>query len=52
MKPRQPKKDFGNFLYNIISVTNGGYINNQYILEGIVGNTGSKIYADLLVLDK
>jgi len=40
------------FLYNIISVTNGGYINNQYILESIVGNTGSKIYNDLLVLDK
>jgi len=43
---------FPYFLYNVVSVTNGGYINNQYILEGIVGNTGSKIYNDLLVLDK
>lgn len=45
-------ESFPYFLYNIISVTNGGYINNQYILEGIVGNTGSKIYNDLLILDK
>lgn len=43
---------FPYFLYNIISVTNGGYINNQYILESIVGNSGSKIYNDLLNLDK
>lgn len=43
---------FPYFLYNVISVTNGGYINNQYILESIVGNTGSKIYNDLLILDK
>ena len=43
---------FPYFLYNVISVTNGGYINNQYILEGIVGATGSKIYNDLLNLDK
>ena len=43
---------FPYFVYNVISVTNGGYINNQYILEGIVGNTGSKIYNDLLILDK
>jgi len=45
-------ESFPYFLYNIISVTNGGYINNQYILEGIVGNTGSKIYTDLMILDK
>lgn len=45
-------ESFPYFLYNVISVTNGGYINNQYILEDIVGNTGGKIYNDLLVLDK
>lgn len=45
-------ESFPYFLYNVISVTNGGYINNQYILEGIVGKLGSKIYNDLLMLDK
>lgn len=43
---------FPYFIYNIISVTNGGYINNQYVLESIVGNTGGKIYNDLLIMDK
>lgn len=45
-------ESFPYFLYNVISVTNGGYINNQYILEDIVGTIGSKIYNDLLILDK
>lgn len=35
------------FIYNINSVTTGAYINNQYILEDIVGQSGSKIYIDL-----
>lgn len=35
------------FIYNIISVTTGAYINNQYVLEDIVGAAGSKIYVDL-----
>lgn len=35
------------FIYNINSVTTGSYINNQYILEDIVGQNGSKIYVDL-----
>lgn len=41
-------ESFYYFLYNILSVTNGAYINNQYVLEDIVGNTGVKIYNDLL----
>lgn len=35
------------FIYNILSVTTGSYINNQYVLEDIVGSNGSKIYVDL-----
>ena len=45
-------ESFPYFLYNVLSVTNGAYINNQYILEDIVGTSGAKIYADLLNLDK
>ena len=40
------------FLYNVISVTNGAYINNQYMLETIVDNMGAKIYNDIINLDK
>jgi hypothetical protein len=43
---------FPYFLYNVISVTDGAYINNQYILEDIVDNNGTKIYADLMNLDR
>ena len=45
-------ESFPYFLYNVISVTNGAYINNQYILENIVDIHGAKIYADLLNLDR
>jgi len=38
---------FPYFVYNVLCVTNGAYINNQYILEDIVDKHGSKIYADL-----
>jgi hypothetical protein len=38
---------FPYFAYNIISVTNGAYINNQYILEDIVEKHGPKIYTDI-----
>ena len=40
------------FLYNVISVTNGSYINNQYMLETIVDTMGAKIYNDIINLDK
>jgi hypothetical protein len=45
-------ESFPYFLYNVISVTDGAYINNQYILEDIVDNNGTKIYADLMNLDR
>lgn len=45
-------ESFPYFLYNIISVTNGAYINNQYVLEDIVGTNGAKIYNDIMNLDK
>lgn len=41
-------ESFPYFLYNILSVTNGAYINNQYILEDIVDVNGAKIYAELM----
>lgn len=45
-------ESFPYFVYNVLSVTNGGYINNQYIMEDIVGNNGAKLYNALLSLDK
>lgn len=45
-------ESFPYFLYNVISVTNGAYINNQYILEDIVDTNGVKIYTDLVNLDR
>ena len=45
-------ESFPYFLYNVVSVTNGAYINNQYILETIVDNAGVKIYNDIVNLDK
>jgi hypothetical protein len=43
---------FPYFLYNVMSVTNGAYINNQYVLEDIVEHNGAKMYADLINMDK
>ena len=43
---------FPYFIYNVLSVINGGYINNQYIMEDIVGNNGAKLYNAILTLDK
>lgn len=45
-------ESFPYFVYNVVAVTNGAYINNQYALEEIVDNAGAKIYVDLLQLDK
>lgn len=41
-------ESFPYFLYNVMAVTNGAYINNQYVLEGIVENNGAKIYNALM----
>lgn len=43
---------FPYFVYNVLSVTNGAFINNQYVLEDIVDTHGAKIYVDLANLDK
>jgi hypothetical protein len=43
---------FAYFMYNVISVTNGAYINNQYILEDIIDRHGARMYADLLTVDQ
>jgi len=41
-------ESFPYFMYNIISVLNAAYLNNQYVLEDIVDKQGAKLYADLL----
>lgn len=43
---------FPYFMYNIIAVTNGAYINNQYILEDIVEKHGPKMYQDLVKIGR
>lgn len=43
---------FPYFVYNVISVVDGAYINNQYILEDIVDKDGAKIYQDLITVDR
>lgn len=45
-------ESFPYFMYNVLSVINGGYINNQYIMEDIVGSNGAKLYNAILTLDK
>lgn len=45
-------ESFPYFLFNILSVNNGAYFNNQYILEDIVDIKGAKIYADLSSVSK
>jgi hypothetical protein len=44
-------ESFPYFLFNILAVTNGAYMNNQYVLEDLVGTNGAKIYADLLHIE-
>ncbi|WP_171567728.1 hypothetical protein, partial [Brevibacillus sp. MCWH] len=41
---------FAYFIYNVISVVNGAYINNQYILEDIVEKYGPKLYVEMVNL--
>jgi len=40
------------FMYNVVSVTNGAYINNQYVLEDIVEKYGPKLYADIISVER
>lgn len=43
-------ESFPYFLYNVMSVTNGAYLNNQYVMEDIVGNMGAKMYNEIIKL--
>jgi hypothetical protein len=43
-------ESFPYFLYNVISVLNGAYINNQYAMEDIVERHGSKLYTEIINL--
>lgn len=43
---------FPYFIYNIISVINGGYINNQKLLEQVIGGDASSFYTALVSLDR
>jgi hypothetical protein len=45
-------ESFPYFFYNVLAVTNGAYMNNQFILEDIVDVNGAKIYADLIHIDE
>lgn len=44
-------ESFPYFLYNVISVTDGAYINNQYIMEDIVSTYGAKLYVQICSLN-
>jgi len=43
-------ESFPYFMYNILAVINGAYLNNQYILEDIVQTNGTKLYQYFLNL--
>lgn len=43
-------ESFPYFVYTVNNVVNGSYINNQYILEDIIGNSGAKLYNELVKL--
>lgn len=43
---------FPYFVYMIVCVVDGGYMNNQYVLEDLVGKAGAKIYNDLANMEK
>lgn len=45
-------ESFPYFMYNIISVVNGAYLNQQYVLEDIVEKHGARMYADLLTFNR
>jgi len=45
-------ESFAYFFYNVLAVTNGAYMNNQYILEDIVDINGAKMYADLIHIEE
>lgn len=38
-------ESFSYFLFNIISAVNGGFLNNQYAFDDIIGKSGDKFYS-------
>ena len=40
------------FLYNVFAVTNGAYINNQYILEDLIDKKGAKMRVDRVLVEE
>ena len=45
-------ESFPYFIYNVNGVTNGAYINNQYIMEDIVYKYGAKLYTAMMSIGK
>lgn len=45
-------ESFPYFVYNVLSVVNGAYINNQYALEDVVDTYGAKLYAAFVNMEK
>jgi hypothetical protein len=41
---------FPYFMYMVDSVISGAYLNNQYVLEDLVGNNGAKLYNEIVKL--
>jgi len=38
-------ENFNYFIFNIASAVNGGFLNNQYAFDDIIGKSGDKLYA-------
>ena len=38
-------ESFSYFLFNIVSAVNGGFLNNQYAFDDIIGKSGDKFYS-------
>ena len=36
---------FSYFIFNIASAVNGGFLNNQYAFDEVIGRSGEKVYA-------
>ena len=45
-------ESFPYFVYNVVAMANGAYINNQKLLEQIAGSDADKFYGELIVLDR
>lgn len=45
-------ESFPYFIYNIVAMIDGAYINNQKLLEQIAGGDAGKLYGELIVMDR